>query len=201
MGELAFSVLQGIEGVTFDYEGDPDIIFSASYPHRIPQDDCARAALGAVNLHTGLLPEGRGWHPLNWAIIWGKEVTGITIHKIAESFDAGDVCVQHEVPIFISDTIRELRARVDAMVPQVIAAFFEKPEFYIRAAMPQNQALVSYAPKRLPEDSHINVLAPWRDIYNLWRSCDPDEYPAFVMQNGKKKIVKRVYLSDRIEFL
>lgn len=193
MGRLALDVLRGIEGIEVwpqRFVGDkpdaPYLLFSASYPKRIPEDLLAGAALGAVNLHTGLLPEGRGWHPLNWALIWGRDKTGITIHKIVDSFDAGDICVQHEVPIFDTDTIVELRARVDATVPQVIAAFFEQPEHWISYATKQNQAHMTYAPKRRPEDSEINFEAPWRDVWNLYRSCDPVAYPAFVTLKGEK---------------
>lgn len=188
MGELVRGVLMFIPHVEL-VEEDYDVLFSASWPGRITQEECSLAKVGAVNLHTGLLPRQRGWHPLNWSIVWGDKVTGITIHKIVDSYDAGDVCVQEEVPIFDNDTIRTLRARIDMVVPKVVAAFFETPGFYIETAVQQNQALVTYAPKRRPEDSELNPDATPKQIYDLWRSCDPEEYPAFIVVNGKRIVV------------
>lgn len=208
MGELVRNVLKSLDNVDFHeaVEGGPtkvggegyDLIFSASFPARIPAEICKLTALGAVNLHTGLLPEGRGWHPLNWAIIWGKDKTGITIHKIVDGFDAGDVCCQLEVPIFETDNIVRLRERVDSLVPMVIQNFFNRPDLLIRDAWPQNQAHVSYAPKRRPEESELNMHATPQEIYNLFRSCDPTEYPAFIMVNGVKKIVNNYSLDGVI---
>ena len=138
------------------------------------QQICKLAALGAVNIHTGLLPEGRGSHPLNWALIWGKEKTGITIHRIVDTFDAGDICCQHEVPIFETDTIRSLRERVETFFPNVIASFFDEPERFLAQAWQQNQANASYAQKRLPEDGLLNENASHREQYNFIRAHDPE---------------------------
>lgn len=190
MGKVAYDALKvlGEDGVV-QYEGDhPDIVFSASWG-KISQSERSEAKLAAVNIHTGLLPEGRGYHPLNWAIIWGKEKTGVTIHKMTDTIDGGDILLQEEVEILKNDTITTLRKRVEDVYVKLIAKFFSDPSYYISQAVKQNQAHVSYAQKRTPDDSELNLLAPSIDVYNLWRSCDPEEYPAFAYVDGVKKIV------------
>lgn len=202
MGELAKAVLEMLPNVELFEDlsvvKDPsfkyDILFSASYPGRIDSGLCKSTALGAVNIHTSLLPEGRGSHPLNWALIWGKDKTGITIHKITDTYDAGDICLQEEVPIFETDNIVSLRERVEALFPKVVAEFFNDPIGYLRDARKQNQALASYAQKRRPEDSELNMHAPARDVYNLYRACHPEEYPAFFMVGGIKYLVTGMQL-------
>lgn len=212
MGELVWSELNKLSNVEVErhsleayggsYARDYDLLFSASYPRRIPQELVKLTALGAVNLHTGLLPEGRGWHPLNWALIWGKEYTGITIHKIVDSYDAGDVCVKMVVPILKTDNIVALRERVDLGVPEIISLFFEDVEGNIKNAKKQNQALVTYAPKRRPEDSELNLEAEPEQVYNLFRSCDPVEYPAFLSTaDGEKMYVKSVSMDGKDIYL
>ena len=193
MGELARNVLEQHENVELvnsetQYTADvyPDIIFSASFPTKIPADFCKNAALGAVNIHTSLLPEGRGSHPLNWALLWGKEKTGITIHKITDTYDAGDICCQQEVPIFETDTIVELRARVEQMFPNVVASFFDDPERFISQAWQQNQAHASYAQKRMPEDGEVNWDASEREIFDFVRAHHPTDYPAFTYVDGER---------------
>lgn len=192
MGQIARDVIRTIEGVEIvgEYDNDFDILFSASYPSRIPQEECQKARLGAVNIHTSLLPEGRGSHPLNWALIWGRDKTGITIHKIVDTYDAGDIVVQEEVPIFETDNIVRLRERVETLFPKVIVAFFDDPIVLMARAKKQNQAKATYAQKRRPEDSELNLDADVMDIWNLYRSCDPKEYPAYIISFGKKEVVK-----------
>lgn len=196
MGEIAHNVLEThpnvdlVEVVEGSYPVPVDIIFSASYPSKVSQSVCANATIAAVNIHTGLLPEGRGSHPLNWALIWGKEKTGITIHKITDTYDAGDICVQHEVPIFETDTIVELRQRVEDLFPNVVASFFDDPERFIAEAWQQNQAHTSYAQKRLPEDGLINEKATPQEICNFVRAHDPNVYPAFIIRDGLKQYVR-----------
>lgn len=207
MGELAQNVLEAIDGVELYIGGQHnigqfDFLFSASYPGKIPQEACKLAALGAVNIHTGLLPEGRGSHPLNWALIWGKQRTGITIHKITDTYDAGDIVAQDEIPIFDTDTIRTLRERVEIRFPNVIAAFMQDPKAMIEFAVPQNQALASYAQKRLPEDSELNPRVPARDMWNLYRSCDPDLYPAFITDDkgNRHKVINGQMINGEFYF-
>lgn len=207
MGELVKGVLEGLENVEifetkenvpFNIkENGIDLIFSASYPSRITKEICGITALGAVNLHTGLLPEGRGSHPLNWALIWGKELTGITIHKIVDTYDAGDICLQTEVPIFIEDNIVRLRERVEALTPALVQEFFRDPEMYIRNARQQNQAHASYAQKRLPEDGELNLSASYREQYNFIRAHDPDNYPAFVIIRGVRHNIRKATFASQ----
>lgn len=191
MGEIALAVIGELGHVQLvnDFSDDFDILFSASYPSRIPQEECRKARIGAVNIHTGLLPEGRGSNPLNWAIIWGKDRTGVTIHKIVDSYDAGDIVCQSEVPIFETDNIIKVRERVEWAFSNLIAAFFVDPAALLSQATKQNQAIASYAQKRRPEDSELNLSALPKQIWDLYRSCHPVEYPAFVMVDDKAQLV------------
>jgi methionyl-tRNA formyltransferase len=204
MGQLARNVLEThenveltvVEGKVAEIRGNFDILFSASYPSKIPQEWCNRAALGAVNIHTSLLPEGRGSHPLNWALIWGRDKTGITVHEITDTYDAGEICLQQEVPIFDTDTIVTLKDRVEWMFPNVIAKFFDAPDYYMTTSVRQNQAHATYAQKRLPEDGEVNEEATPREIYNFVRAHDPLLYPAFVIVDGIKHYVQKAELVD-----
>jgi methionyl-tRNA formyltransferase len=198
MGNLVLDVLKTIASVELvdEKEEDFDLLFSASCPRRISQEECKKAKFGAVNLHSGLLPRQRGYHPLNWALIWGDTQTGLTIHKIVDSFDAGDVYLQWSIKIEENDNIVSLRGKINDLVENVLKDFFSNFEHYCWHPTPQNQAEVTYAPRRFPEDSALNLFAPAEDVYNLFRACDPVEYPAFVMVDGVKRIVEVCKLVD-----
>jgi methionyl-tRNA formyltransferase len=164
--------------------GDYDVLLSASWPARIPQFLCDRAKI-AVNIHTSLLPEGRGSHPLNWALIWGKKRTGITIHKIVDTYDAGDILLQRIVPIDYHDNIISLRERVEEVFPLVLEEFFQDPESF--PPIQQNQAHASYAQKRRPEDGLVNLNAEPDEVYNFVRAHHPTDYPAFFYVKGQRR--------------
>ena len=203
MGEIAKATLDQIPNIEVIEEDLNewtfplwDMVFSASYPKRIDLNYVGDKP--AVNIHTSLLPEGRGSNPLNWALIWGKDKTGITIHKVAESYDAGDICLQKEVEILDSYNIVSLRERIEAVFPDLIREFFKDPLTLIANARQQNQAEATYAQKRVRGDSQINPNAPMKDVRNLFRACHPVDYPAFVVIDGHKFKVTDVSIENGI---
>lgn len=199
-GEIVSDILKKLERrmiIEIIYEdmipySDFDILLSVSYPSKISKMMCDKARLGAVNLHTGLLPKQRGSCPLNWALIWGDKETGLTLHKIVDTYDAGDIVLQKKISIEEEDNIKTLRTKAFAFFFSILDVFFANPEWYLRNAYKQNQAEMSYAQKRIPADSELNLKAPAKDLYNLFRSCDPELYPAFIMKDGEKRIVRLV---------
>src|SRR5687767_14002523 len=67
----------------------PDLILVWSYTMRLPRPVLALPRLGAVNVHNGLLPEYRGRHVQQWALVNGEQETGLTLHYMDEGFDTG----------------------------------------------------------------------------------------------------------------
>ena len=177
---------------------DYDFLFSVCYPKRITNEQRNKAKLAALNIHTGLLPQHRGSNPLNWALIWGDKEIGVTLHYMVDTYDAGDIVLQKRIPIKIEDNINDLFRKTKEILPELIKEFFEKPEEHLAHSWKQNQADMTYAQKRRPEDSELNLSASPVEIYNLWRSCDPVDYPAFVIEDGKKRIIKEVDLKGNI---
>lgn len=86
-----------------------------SWKHIIPNKLIAHPTYGVVNLHYSLLPSYRGVYPVNWAIIDGLDKTGITFHFVNEKIDEGEIILQAEAPILLSDTARSLQIRLDEL--------------------------------------------------------------------------------------
>lgn len=84
-----------------------------SWKYIIPPQIISHPLRGVINLHYSLLPEYRGVYPVNWAIIEGKRVTGVTYHLVNEKIDGGQIIFQAEEPIRSSDTARSLQLRLD----------------------------------------------------------------------------------------
>lgn len=76
----------------------PDLIVSWYYTRKLPPR-WLEAPLGAIGVHPSLLPRHRGPDPFFWAIDCGDEKTGVTVHRLVEAYDEGDILLQEEVPV------------------------------------------------------------------------------------------------------
>lgn len=97
-----------------------------SWKYILPPELIGFPIRGALNLHYSLLPSFRGVYPVNWAIIEGKSTTGITYHFVNEEIDGGDVFMQVEIPVRLSDTARTLQSRLDEVAYDYFDEFIER---------------------------------------------------------------------------
>ncbi len=70
---------------------EPDLIVTAAFGQILPNEIVRSTKYGCINVHASLLPELRGGAPIHYAIIQGKEKTGVTIMYMVEKLDAGDI--------------------------------------------------------------------------------------------------------------
>ena len=77
---------------------NPDIIIVACFPYKLPALICQHKDCNAFNIHPSCLPKYRGPVPLFWQFYYGEENTGITIHRLTEDLDQGDIVLQQVVP-------------------------------------------------------------------------------------------------------
>lgn len=84
----------------------------ASFDHLIPTDLINKFGGNLYNLHPSLLPQYRNVSPVQYAILMGDKVTGITLFRISPGIDDGEIIAQAEEPIFASDTTSTLTPRL-----------------------------------------------------------------------------------------
>lgn len=90
----------------------PDVLVVVAYGRILGRDLLELAPLGAVNVHASLLPRWRGAAPIQWAIAEGDRETGVTIMRMDEGLDTGDMLLQRVVPIEATDTSETLHDRL-----------------------------------------------------------------------------------------
>ena len=100
------------EALKIMQELKPDLTVVAAYGKILPKDILDVAPLGNVNVHGSLLPEYRGSAPIQWSVINGDKVTGITTMFMAEGMDTGDMIMKFELPIGEDETAGELFDRM-----------------------------------------------------------------------------------------
>jgi len=156
--------------------------------------------LGTFNLHASLLPQYRGAAPINWAIINGEEVTGVTTFFIDEKIDTGAMILKEQVEIGPDETAGELHDRLmdlgkDAVIKTL--TLIETGQAATTTQPMDEEVKTAYKLNR--DNCKIDWTKPGREIHNLVRGLSP--YPAawcFIRDNGQEWNVK-VYETSFME--
>ncbi len=119
-----------------------------SWKHIIPASLINLPKRAVVNLHYSLLPSYRGVYPVNWAIVNGEIKAGFSYHFVNEKIDDGEIFMQFDVPVRLSDTARTLQSRIDNEVLQRFDEFLDR----ILASDFRGHPLESQNLKKLKED-------------------------------------------------
>ncbi|HCI29397.1 MAG TPA: methionyl-tRNA formyltransferase [Fervidobacterium sp.] len=122
------------------------------------------------NVHTSLLPKYRGPAPMQRTIENGDKVTGITIFKISEGMDEGDIALQSTFEIDECETFGQVYERMIHHGTQLLKEFLIK---YPLPLIPQNHSLATYAPKITKEDLYVDFSKPAIVVRNKIRAYDP----------------------------
>ena len=126
-----------------------------------------------VNIHASLLPKFRGAAPINWAIIRGEIITGVTSVVMTSKMDAGEIIAQKTTPIFPIENAGELEKRLASMGAELLIDTLNRIETGNAAYTKQDEKEVTFAPKL----KKGNGLIPWSQetqrIHNLIRGVTP----------------------------
>ncbi|MDD5618078.1 MAG: methionyl-tRNA formyltransferase [Candidatus Omnitrophica bacterium] len=127
----------------------------------------------ALNIHASLLPKYRGAAPINWALINGDNKTGVTVIKMNEKMDKGDIFFKKEIDIDLLDNAITLEDKIAEMSPEVLKEALTMIESDKLWFIKQNEKEASLAPKLKKEDGKINWEKSAENIINQIRGCLP----------------------------
>ena len=162
----------------------PDIIVTCAYGQIIPIDFLNFPRYGSVNVHASLLPKLRGGAPIHRAIIDGYDKTGITIMRMSEKMDAGDIISQREIPIFDNDTAGTLHDKLSILGRDLLLETIPNIISNNITLTKQKEEDVTYAWNIKREDEKIDYMKSSREIVNQIRGLNP--WPgAYSILNGK----------------
>jgi methionyl-tRNA formyltransferase len=167
----------------------PDLLFSCYYRRLLIPALLEVPRLGAVNLHGSLLPKYRGRAPLNWVLVRGETVTGVTLHYMDARADHGDIIGQRSVPIAIEDTALSLWRKLTAAGRALLAEQYPLIAAGDAPRIPQAHAAASTFGRRTPADGLIEWRRPAREIYNLIRAVTHPFPGAFTHCEGRKTVL------------
>lgn len=122
----------------------PDILVVVAYGRILPDDILALPKYGAINVHGSLLPKYRGAAPIQWAVLNGDKVTGVTTMYLAHDMDAGDIIYTAETEIGEFETSGELFDRLMAMGAELLDKTLRAVGNGTAPRIPQNHAEATY---------------------------------------------------------
>ncbi len=152
---------------------------------------------GTFNLHASLLPQYRGAAPINWAIINGETVTGVSTFFIDEKIDTGAMILQREVEIKADENVGELHDKLMQTGAHLVVETLELIQNNEVIPRKQNSEIeLKEAPKLTKENTRINWNAPIKQIYNFIRGLNP--YPAAwtKLKNGTEQVQMKIYHTE-----
>ncbi len=151
----------------------PDVIVVVAYGKILPKEILGIPPLGCINVHASLLPKYRGAAPIQWAVINGEKITGVTTIYMAEGLDTGDMLLTEHTMIGPDETSGELHDRLSMIGAELIVKTLRAVEDGTVKRIPQTEENTCYASMLTKELSHIDWNKPAAAIHNLVRGLSP----------------------------
>ncbi len=152
---------------------------------------------GSYNLHASLLPKYRGAAPINWAIIRGETVTGVTMFKLSHSIDTGDILIQEKCNIGPEDNFGTLYGKLKELGCLTVIRGLKIIESSDKVKLWKQKDLeATHAPKIFHDTCEINFNQPTKRVIDFIRGLSP--YPgAWTKINGTEcKIIQAFFPSE-----
>ena len=150
-----------------------DAIVIVGYGKIVPQHIIDLPRHGCINLHASLLPKYRGAAPVNWAIVRGETVTGVTTMKIDAGLDTGDMLLRREIPIEPEDDAVTLGRKLAEIGARLMVETLRGLEDGTITPVAQDHTQATLAPILKKEDGLIDWSLPAREIANRVRGFVP----------------------------
>ncbi|MFT5359253.1 MAG: methionyl-tRNA formyltransferase [Polyangiales bacterium] len=169
----------------------PDVLLSFFWPKRIPKEILALPTLGAFGTHPSLLPAYRGPDPYFWSLRNGDLETGVSLHRLEETYDTGGIVRQLSVPISPDTNAWDLAKALDR--PAVELLLWAARSLSLGeelASKPQDEARVSLAPAPSSRDLRVDWKQSAESILRLVRAAGPEPGAQVLLADTPAELVR-----------
>jgi methionyl-tRNA formyltransferase len=178
----------------FDHRLIPDgfdVVFVMSYFKIIGNGFLSRHRHNLV-VHESMLPRGKGWAPLAWQVLEGKDRIPVTLFEANSRTDAGDVYLRDRLILKGNELYEEIRRR---QAEHTIELCLKWLRLYKRLKPLPQKGRPSFYRKRNPADHKLDIYKTIRSQFNLLRISDNENFPAFFDYRGRRYVLK-IYDKD-----
>ncbi len=167
----------------------PDLIVVAAYGKLLPKVVLDTPKLGCINVHGSLLPKYRGAAPIQWAVLNGDPVSGVTTMYMAEGMDTGDILLKAETPIGPEETAGELFDRLMVLGARLLGQTLERLEQGTLQRLPQNEEEATHAPMLSKELSRLDWRCSAKELHDRIRGLNPWPCAYAVLEGSRLKLL------------
>lgn len=151
----------------------PDVCVTAAFGQILSQEVLDIPRLGTVNVHASLLPAYRGSAPVNWCLIKGETVTGVTTMMTDKGIDTGDILLRQETDILPGETAGQLTDRLANIGADLLVRTLKCLEAGDCPRTPQKEEEMSYYPMLTKDMGRVDWTQGAEEIVNLARGLSP----------------------------
>lgn len=180
------------EVVTILKDLNPDLIVVVAYGKILPREILQLPRLGCINVHGSLLPKYRGAAPMQWAIINGENITGITTMYMDVGMDTGDMLLKEEVNIEENDNFESLHDKMKEVGANLLIKTIERIQdgTIKKVKQPEEWTIAPMIDKSMTK---IDFNKNAREIFNFVRGLSPFPGAYIKLEDGK---IFKVYKVD-----
>lgn len=185
---LQFERVRRQEGLDAMRALKPDLVVTAAFGQILSKKLLDVPRMGTMNVHASLLPRHRGAAPINWCLIQGERVTGVTTMLTDAGLDTGDMLLKREVEIGESETAGELTERLAQVGADLLVETVRRYAAGEIAPEKQNENEMTYEPLLTKELGKIDWKQDAQAIANLVRGVNPWPGAYTAVEGGTLKI-------------
>ncbi len=165
----------------------PDVIVVVAFGQILPKAILDIPPYGCINVHASLLPKYRGAAPIQWAVINGENVSGVTTMYMAEGLDTGDMILKAQVTLDPKETGGSLHDRLSVIGADLLVETLKRLEDQTAVRTPQDDSQAGAYAKMLDKNMGlIDFSRPAEEIERLIRGLNP--WPSAYTKLGKKTL-------------
>ena len=171
-------------------ELSPDLIVVVAYGKILPAEILELPKHFCVNVHASLLPKYRGAGPIQWSVLNGESVTGVTTMLMADGIDTGDMLLKASTPIGENETASELHDRLSELGAELLIKTIEGIKNDSITPEKQDDSLSCYAPMLTKDMCPIDFSKPASEVHNKIRGLSAFPCASAVLEGKRLKIYK-----------
>ena len=153
----------------------------------------------SINLHGSILPQYRGAAPIQWALMNGDKVTGVSVFKIEKRVDSGKIISQKQIVIEDSDNFYSLSEKLSNLGAEILIDVLNKFQENRIEYKEQDLSLITKAPKINKKMLQINWAWSAEKINNWVRGLAPMPGMVTIYNNRKLKLLKTAFENRSID--
>jgi len=161
------------EGLNMLRGFQPELMVTAAFGQILGAEDLAVPKFGCINVHGSLLPKYRGAAPIQWAVINGETMTGVTTMFTELGLDTGDILLSKEIGIGPDETAGELYDRMAELGAEVLQDTLARLTAGTLTRVPQDEAAATKCRMLKKEDGRLDFTRPAAEVHSRVRGVNP----------------------------